>query len=106
MLRNTVCVFLIRRVEHSIQRRSTSNCPAIETSCIFVFNLTDYGYEEPLTLRPPSIAEKRATRCHNVPLRVPVTRALEERPQRKLSAGIQIDRDSFSLIEFTTAIIA
>jgi hypothetical protein len=83
MLRNMVCVFLIRRVEHSIQRRSTSNCPAIETSCIFVFNLTDYGYEEPLTPRPPSIAEQRATRCHNVPLRVPVTRALEERPQSR-----------------------
>jgi hypothetical protein len=45
MLRDMVCVFLIRRVEYSIQRRSISNCPAIETSGIFVFSLTDYGYE-------------------------------------------------------------
>jgi hypothetical protein len=58
MLRDMVCVLLIRRVEHSIQRRSPSNCPAIETSGIFVFNLTDYGYEETVTPRPPFVAEE------------------------------------------------
>jgi hypothetical protein len=63
-----VCVFLIRRVEHSIQRRSTSNCPAIETSGIFVFNLTDYGYEEPVTPRPPFVAEEDGGRGEKLSL--------------------------------------
>ena len=43
--RHGVCLF-DRRVKHCIQSRSTSNCPAIETSGIFVFNLTDYGYDD------------------------------------------------------------
>jgi hypothetical protein len=68
MLRDMVCVFLIRRVEHSIQRRSTSNCPAIETSGIFVFNLTDYGYEEPVTPRPPFVAEEDGGRGEKLSL--------------------------------------